>query len=156
MFDDSRFRPYAVRMKITNRKTTVTLANDFKCGMVDINKGQVFDARDVREAGLVIITGHGMNEVVPHDCLGTYEESYNEVTDNGDVRTIKMVKADVTEIWVAHWKNLAEKNAADNLRAKKATLKKHIANVRATIEYVKKGEAEKELKNLLTELETLA
>jgi hypothetical protein len=143
-------------MKITNRKTTVTLANDFKCGMVDFKKGQVFDARDVREAGLVIVTGHGMNEVVPHDCLGTYEETHNEVTDDNNVRTIKMVKADVTEIWVAFWKNLAEKNAADNLRAEKAKLKKQIATVRATIEYVKKGEAEKELKNLLTELEKLA
>ena len=156
MFDDFQFRPYAVRMKITNRKTTVTLAKNFKCGMVDLNKGQVFDARDVREAGLVIVTGHGMNEVVPHDCLGTYKETYNEVTDDNNVRTIKMVKADVTEIWVAFWKNLAEKNAADNLRAEKAKLKKHIATVRATIEYVKKGEAEKELKNLLTELEKLA
>jgi hypothetical protein len=143
-------------MKITNCQTTVTLTKNFKCGMVDLKKGQVFDARDVREAGLVIVTGHGMNEVVPHDCLGTYEETYNEVTDNGNVRTIKMVKADVTEIWVAHWKNLAEKDAANNLRAKKATLKKQIANVRATIEYVKKGQAEKELQNLLTELETLA
>ena len=156
MFDNFQFRPYAVRMKITNRKTTVTLAKNFKCGMVDLNKGQVFDARDVREAGLVIVTGHGMNEVVPHDCLGTYEESYNEVTDDNNVRTIKIVKDDVTEIWVAFWKNLAEKNAADNLRAEKAKLKKHIATVRATIEYVKKGEAEKELKNLLTELEKLA
>jgi len=143
-------------MKITNRQTTVTLAENFKCGMVDLKKGQVFDARDVREAGLVIVTGHGMNEVVPHDCLGTYEETHNEVTDDNNVRTIKMVKADVTEIWVAFWKNLAEKNAADNLRAEKAKLKKHIATVRATIEYVKKGEAEKELKNLLTELEKLA
>ena len=156
MFDDFQFRPYAVRMKITNRKTTVTLAKNFKCGMVDLKKGQVFDARDVREAGLVIVTGHGMNEVVPHDCLGTYKETYNEVTDDNNVRTIKMVKADVTEIWVAFWKNLAEKNAADNLRAEKAKLKNHIATVRATIEYVKKGEAEKELKNLLTELEKLA
>jgi hypothetical protein len=156
MFDDYQFRPYAVLMKITNRKTTVTLAKNFKCGMVDLNKGQVFDARDVREAGLVIVTGHGMNEVVPHDCLGTYEETYNEVTDDNNVRTIKMVKADVTEIWIAFWKNLAEKNAADNLRAEKAKLKKHIATVRATIEYVKKGQAEKELKNLLAELEKLA
>ena len=143
-------------MKITNRKTTVTLANDFKCGMVDFKKGQVFDARDVREAGLVIVTGHGMNEVVPHDCLGTYEESYNEVTDDGNVRTIKMVKADVTEIWVAHWKALAEKEAAANLRAKKATLKNQVATLRKAIEYVKNGNAEKELANLLAELAKIA
>lgn len=156
MFDDFQFRPYAVRMKITNRKTTVTLAKNFKCGMVDFKEGEVFDARDVREAGLVVVTGYDMNEVVPHDYLGTYEETHNEVTDDNNVRTIKMVKADVTEIWVAHWKNLAEKNAADNLRAEKAKLKKHIATVRATIEYVKKGQAEKELKNLLAELEKLA
>ena len=156
MFDNFQFRPYAVRMKITNRKTTVTLAKNFKCGMVDFKKGQVFDARDVREAGLVVVTGHGMNEVVPHDFLGTYKETYNEVTNDGDTKIIKKVKADVTEIWVAHWKNLAEKNAANNLRAEKAKLKKHIATVRATIEYVKKGQAEKELKNLLAELEKLA
>ena len=143
-------------MKITNRKTTVTLAKNFNCGMVNFKEGQVFDARDVREAGLVVVTGYGMNEVIPHDFLGTYEETYNEVINDGDTKITKKVKADVTEIWVAHWKNLAEKNAAENLRAKKAKLKKHIATVRATIEYVKKGEAEKELKNLLTELENLA
>ena len=143
-------------MKITNRKTTVTLAKNFNCGMVNFKEGQVFDARDVREAGLVVVTGYGMNEVIPHDFLGTYEETYNEVINDGDTKITKKIKADVTEIWVAHWKNLAEKNAAENLRAKKAKLKKHIATVRATIEYVKKGEAEKELKNLLTELENLA
>jgi hypothetical protein len=143
-------------MKITNRKTTVTLAKNFNYGMVNFKEGQVFDARDVREAGLVVVTGYGMNEVIPHDFLGTYEETYNEVINDGDTKITKKVKADVTEIWVAHWKNLAEKNAAENLRAKKAKLKKHIATVRATIEYVKKGEAEKELKNLLTELENLA
>jgi hypothetical protein len=143
-------------MKITNRQTKVTLAKNFKCGMVDLKKGQVFDARDVREAGLVIVTGHGMNEVVPHDCLGTYKETYNEVTDDGNVRTIKMVKADVTEIWVAHWKNLAEKDAANKLRAKKATLKNQVATLRKAIEYVKNGNAEKELANLLAELAKIA
>ena len=143
-------------MKITNHKTTVTLANDFKCGMVDFKKGEVFDARDVRPDGLVIVTGHGMNEVVPHDCLGTYEETYNEVTTDGDTKMIKKVKVDVTEIWVAHWKAVAEKEAAANLRAKKATLKNQVATLRKAIEYVKNGNAEKELVNLLAELAKIA
>lgn len=143
-------------MKITNRKTTVTLAKDFDCSMCSFKKGQVFDARDVRPDGLVIVTGHGMNEVIPHDCLGTYEETYNEVTTDGDTKTTKKVKVDVTEIWVAHWKALAEKEAAANLRLKKAMLKNQVATLRKAIEYVKNGNAEKELANLLAELAKIA
>ena len=143
-------------MKITNRKTTVTLAKDFDCSMCSFKKGQVFDARDVRPDGLVIVTGHGMNEVIPHDFLGAYKETYNEVTTDGDTKTTKKVKVDVTELWLAHWKALAEKEAAANLRAKKATLKNQVATLRKAIEYVKNGNAEKELANLLAELAKIA
>jgi len=143
-------------MKITNRKTTVTLAKDFDCSMCSFKKGQVFDARDVRPDGLVIVTGHGMNEVIPHDFLGAYKETYNEVTTDGDTKTTKKVNVDVTEIWVAHWKALAEKEAAANLRLKKTMLKNQVATVRKTIEYVKNGNAEKELANLLAELAKIA
>jgi hypothetical protein len=143
-------------MKITNRKTTVTLAKNFDCSMCSFKKGQVFDARDVRPDGLVIVTGHGMNEIIPHDFLGAYKETYNEVTTDGDTKTTKKVKVDVTEIWVAHWKALAEKEAAANLRAKKATLKNQVATLRKAIEYVKNGNAEKELANLLAELAKIA
>ncbi len=140
-------------MKITNRKTTVTLANDFKCGMVDFKKGQVFDARKVKLAGLIVATGCGMDEIIPHDFLGTYEETYNEVTADGEK---KKVTVDATEIWLAHWKALAEKEAAENLRLKKTMLKNQVATVRKTIEYVKNGNAEKELANLLAELAKIA
>jgi hypothetical protein len=143
-------------MKITNHKTTVTLAKDFDCSMGNFKKGEVFDARDVRLSGLVVITGHGMNEVIPHDCLGTYEQTYNEVTTDGDTKMIKKVKVDVTEIWVARWKAVAEKQAAANLCAKKATLKNQVATLRKAIEYVKNGNAEKELANLLAELAKIA
>ena len=142
-------------MKITNRKTTVTLANDFKNKTLDYKRGHQFDARNVTEKGLVITCGHGWNEIIPHDHLGKYEETYNEVTIDGGTTITKKVKVDVTQIWQAHWKKLAEKKTAENLRAEKARLKKHIANLRATIEYVKKGEAEKELTNLLAELAKL-
>jgi hypothetical protein len=97
-----------------------------------------------------------MNEVIPHDFLGAYKETYNEVTTDGDTKTTKKVKVDVTEIWVAHWKALAEKEAAANLRAKKATLKNQVATLRKAIEYVKNGNAEKELANLLAELAKIA
>jgi hypothetical protein len=143
-------------MKITNRKTTVTLANDFKTKTLDYKKGHQFDARNVTENGLVVTCGHGWNEIIPHDHLGTYEETYSEVTTDGDTKTIKNIKRDVTGIWVAHWKKLVDKKAAETLRAEKARIKKHVANLRATIEYVKKGEAEKELTNLLAELAKLA
>ncbi len=143
-------------MKITNRKTTVTLAKDFKTKTLDYKKGHQFDARNITEDGLVITCGHGWNEIIPHDNLGTYEETYNEVTTHGDTKTIKNIKRDVTEIWVTHWKKLADKKAAETLHAEKARIKKNIANLRATIKYVKKGEAEKELTNLLAELAKLA
>jgi len=142
-------------MKITNRKTTVTLAKNFKCGMVNFKEGQVFDARDVREAGLVVVTGHGMSEVIPHDHLGTYETTWNEITVEGAATITKKMKADVTKDYEAHWKKLIEKENARVVHQKKTNAKNKIANLRKTIEFVKKGQAEKELKNLLAELENL-
>jgi hypothetical protein len=142
-------------MKITNRKTTVTLTKDFKCGMVEYKKGEVFDARLVREVGLVIITGHGMNEVIPHDHLGTYEETWNETTVEGATTITKKMKADVTKDYEAHWKKLIEKENARVIRQKKMDVKRMIANLRKNINFVQTGQAEKELKNLLGELENL-
>lgn len=153
--DGSRILPQAERMKITNRKTTVTLAKDFKCGMVEYKKGEVFDARLVREVGLVIVTGHGMNEVIPHDHLGTYETTWNETIVEGATTITKKMKANVTKDYEAHWKKLIEKENARVVHQKKMDAKRQIANLRKTIEFVKKGQAEKELKNLLAELENL-
>ena len=143
-------------MKITNYKTTVTLANDFKNATLHYKKGQVFDARKVKLIGLVVVTGQGWNEVIPHDFLGTYEETYNEVTTDGDTKTIKTVKNDVTEKWLVIWKKLAEKETAKKILAEKARLKLRIATVRKAIAYVEKGDAKKELDNLLAEFAKIA
>jgi len=123
--------------------------------MVNFKEGQVFDARDVREAGLVVVTGHGMSEVIPHDHLGTYETTWNEITVEGAATITKKMKADVTKDYEAHWKKLIEKENARVVHQKKTNAKNKIANLRKTIEFVKKGQAEKELKNLLAELENL-
>ena len=65
------------------------------------------------------------------------------------------MKANVTKDYEAHWKKLIEKENARVVHQKKMDAKRQIANLRKTIEFVKKGQAEKELKNLLAELENL-
>ena len=142
--------------KITNRKTTVKLAKNFNNGIIDYKKGHRFDVRNLTENGVVIVCGHGWNEVIPHDYLGKYEATYNEVTTINDIVTIEKIKFDVTNVWRTHWKKLAEKKAIAERRNNIINLKKNIATLRKTIKFVKKGEAEKNLNNLLAELANIA
>ena len=142
--------------KITNQKTTVELAKNFNNGTINYKKGHRFDVRNLTENGVVIVCGHGWNEVIPHDYLGKYEATYNEVTTIDDTVTIKKVKFDATNVWKTHWNKLAEKKNAAARRNNIINLKKNIATLRKTIKFVKKGEAEKNLNNLLAELAKIA
>jgi hypothetical protein len=148
-----RFKAYAVRMndtKITNRKTTVALTTDFK----NHKKGSRFSVKCLNEEGLLAVCGNDW-EVIPHKYLGEYEETFNKVTKNDNVVTTEKVVIDVTNEWLNHWKKLADRKAVLARREEITKLKKHITGVRNTIEYVKNGNAEKELDNLLAELAKL-
>lgn len=147
--------------KITNVKTTVTLKKDFTYTFYGVDttipKGTKFNARDVRLDGLVIVLGHGNTEVIPHNYLGKYIKTYNitrEMFDgrNGFETFRKTVKEDVTDVWIAHWKKLAEKNTANNVKAELNFIKRKIADLRKTIKFVKNGEAEKELARLVEKI----
>lgn len=149
--------------KITNvkTKTTVTLKKDYTYTYYGVDttipKGTKFDARDVRPDGLVIVLGHGAAEVIPHEYLGKYIKTYTVKKATWDGRNgwgsiHKTIKEDVTDVWVNHWKKLAEKEAANNVKAERNLVKRKIADLRKTIKFVKNGEAEKELARLLEKI----
>jgi len=147
--------------KITGRKTTVTIKKPYTYNYYGVTttlaKGAKFNARDVREEGLVIVLGHGAAEVVPHEYLGKYTLTYTEVDVRGDGRngvleTKRIVTENVTEDYVAYWKKLADKRAAANAHVARVDLKRRIADLRKTIKYVKTGKAETELTELFAKL----
>lgn len=146
-------------MKITNVKTTVILKKPFTYtyyGVTStISKGTVFNTNQFGHNGIVIVLGHGDAEVIPHDYLGKYIKTWNEVITDGKVTEIKKCKKDVTDEWLAYWKNLADKKVAAENRDNRIKTKQRIANLRKTIKYVKSGVAEKELNELLTLMKTL-
>ena len=151
--------------KITNVKTTVTLKKDYTYTYygttTTIPKGTKFNTKNFGHDGIVLVLGHGANEVIPHDYLGKYVKTYTvtkKIYDgrNGVETVRKTVNEDVTNVWVAHWKNEAAKKAAAEDRTDRINTKNRIAALRKTIKYVKTGKAEKELDLLLNHLAKFA
>ena len=138
--------------KITNRKTTVKLTKNFNNKVIKFPKGTLFDARTINENGVNVTCGQGWNEVIPHDYLGNYTETYNVVHTVNNTTTTTAVKEDVTHIWLAHWQKLANRKTEIARHQKLTNLRKQIADLRKTIKYVTNGTADNELKQLLNQL----
>lgn len=147
--------------KITNVKTTVTLKKPFTYTYYGVTttipKGTTFNTKNFGANGIVLVLGHGANEVIPHNYLGRYVKTYT-VTEgiwdgrNGFDTYRKTVKEDVTDVWLAYWKKEAAKKAAAEARVDRINTKNRIAAIRKTIKYVKTGKAEKELALLLEKI----
>ena len=145
--------------KITNVKTTVALKKPYTYTYYGVTttipKGTTFNTKNFGHDGIVIVLGHGANEVIPHNYLGKYTKTYTVTEGVWDGRGgfdtyRKTVKEDVTDVWLAYWKKAnAEKAAAE---ARIDRINNRIAAIRKTIKYVKTGKAEKELALLLEKI----
>jgi len=143
-------------MTIKGYKTTVTLAKDFTYNFYGVEhivrKGTKFDTKGMRLDGIVMVLGHGNNEVIPHDYLGKYEATWKEVAKEGNTMTTIEKNEDVTAQWVNYWKEQTDKCNAARAKQERADNKRRIAELRKTIAFVKTGEAEAKLKELLAKI----
>ena len=131
--------------KIKGHTTTVTLAKD----TLGYKAGHKFSTKLVREEGVVLVTGHGTHETIPHDCLGKYVATWKEVTKQGHITMTVEKKEDVTAQWTNYWKEQTDKRNAAQAKQERAANKRRIAELRRIITLVKTGEADKELAELL-------
>jgi len=131
--------------KIKGYATTVTLAKD----TLGYKAGHKFNTKLLREEGVVLVTGHGTHDIIPHDCLGQYEATWKEVLQDGDMTTTITKHKDVTTLWLNHWVRIANKRNEAEAKAQRAANKRRIAELRKIIALVKTGEAEKQLTELL-------
>lgn len=140
---------------ISNEKTYVTLAKKFTMpeGLHgSYEKGRRFNAAAVDSEGLPIVCGHGMSVNIPHEYLGKYTKVWDEVTIDGNTKTITKKRADVTDEWRKELAEAVDADKAMEERRKLKITKREIAHLRKTIKFVKSGAAETELNKLLKTL----
>lgn len=139
MNDTKSIKGYAV---------TVTLAKS----ALGYEVGHKFSTKLVREEGIVLVTGHGTHETIPHDCLGQYVATWKEVVQIGDTVTTITMNEDVTAVWKKHWEVVKAKRNAGEVKEERAKNKRRIAHLRQIIKMVKTGKAEEELNELLAKI----
>jgi hypothetical protein len=139
MNDTKSIKGYAV---------TVTLAKS----ALGYEVGHKFSTKLVREEGIVLVTGHGTHETIPHDCLGKYVATWKEVTKQGHITMTVEKKEDVTAQWTNYWKEQTDKRNAAQAKQQRADNKRRIAHLRQIIKMVQTGKAEEELNELLKKI----
>lgn len=127
---------------------TVSLIKD----VAGYKAGHQFSTKLVREEGVVLVTGHGTHETIPHDFLGKYVATWKEVAQIGDTVTTITMKEDVTAVWKKHWEVVKAKRNAAELKEERAKNKRRIAHLRQIIKMVQTGKAEEELNELLKKI----
>ena len=135
--------------KILRKQTVAALKEDFTLDCMGskttYKKGATFNVKRMDERGVIIVLGHGLNEIIPRELFDKYTCTWVEVYKNGDSTTHKNKKKDVTKEWNEHWNTIINK---DKARQQKQQIEKNnlrIKELKKLIKFVKSGEAEKEL-----------
>lgn len=138
--------------KILRKQTVAALKEDFTLDCMGskttYKKGTTFNVKRMNEQGVIIILGHGLNEIIPRELLGKYTCTWTEVYLTNDGAIHKNKRKDVTKEWNEHWDGIVNK---DKVRQQKQQIEKNnlrIKELKKLIKFVKSGEAEKELNNL--------
>ncbi len=124
---------------------TVALAKN----VLGYKVGQKFSTNCLTVDGVKIVTGHGMTDTIPHDCLGEYEATWKEVVQDGDMTTTVTKRENVTTQWKNYWATVLQKRNEAEAKEERAKNKRRIAHLRQIIKMVKTGKAEAELNELL-------
>ena len=141
-------------MKYTqNKETFVKLIKSITIDHEVFRKGQSFALVSTKTDGVEVYSGAGCFPRFPYDAIGTYTDKWDEVnvTKNGNTETTTITKrtADVTTQYNdKRDKFLAARNQ-QLTRSAQHDRKGRIADLRKTIKFVKSGNAEQELNELI-------
>lgn len=143
--------------KILRKQTVAALKEDFTLDCMGskhtYKKGTTFNVKRMNEQGVIIILGHGLNEIIPRELFDKYTCTWVEVYKNGDSTIHKNKKKDVTKEWNEHWNNIINKEKLRKQQQQEMYNKLRIKDLKKLIKFVKSGEAEKELNNLNNNLD---
>lgn len=138
--------------KILRKQTVAALKEDFTLDCMGskhtYKKGTTFNVKRMNEQGVIIVLGHGINEIIPRELFNKYTCTWTEVYLTNDGGIYKNKRKDVTNEWNKHWGKIIIKNKLKEQRQQKIVKKLRVKELKKLIKFVKSGEAEKELASI--------
>jgi hypothetical protein len=150
--------------KVKNEKHIAILGTPYTAdtmgGKHTYNIGHKANVRGMFErGGEYIVEGHGIGHVIPRANFTKFIHTWDEVTtteENG-AKVVKTTthEVDITADILKWWADRDAKKTKTENAFKRNVLRNKVATLRKAIADVKTGKAEKELANLLAEIEAL-
>lgn len=138
--------------KILRKQTVAALKEDFTLDCMGskhtYKKGTTFNVKRMNEQGVIIVLGHGINEIIPRELFNKYTCTWTEVYLTNDGSIHKNKRKDVTKEWNEHWNNIINKDKVRQQRQQNELNNLRIKELKKLIKFVKSGQAEKELASI--------